>query len=251
MRTDKVFICFSNFYLTFFIFHSILNPFKHYYKQQIMSLIQLWLYRDLPESFMLTYGAYIRKRKRLHNGWQLVTLVNGFAFLLHDKYDRISCPTLKKVAESCDGKFMIVNKNGKKLVYTADGKPLSTLDTQSMLYPNGWYRCPENGALSLYDAKGICIGSNLRAAKVFPNGMYHMSVNEAKDGLKAGVFAADGTKLLFTNSVRVSVLPSGWFIDDYSLYDNLGRVFIEPLPMRRVPHWMLYLVGRMMKSRKS
>lgn len=216
-----------------------------------MSMLQLWLYRDLPEDFKLIYGRYIRRRKRLQNGWQSVTLVNGFAFLLHASYDWISIPAFKKVVVSSDGKFMIVNKRGKKLVYTVDGKPLSTYDTQTMLYPNGWYRCTENDALSLYDANSRCIGSNLRQTKVFPNGMYHMSVNETKDGANAGVFTANGKKLRFTNSTRITVLPNGWFIDGYSLFDDLGNLFLEPLPTRRIPRWLLYLAGCMMKSRKN
>lgn len=216
-----------------------------------MDMFQLLLYRDLPEGFKSTYGRYIRKCKRLNNGWMLVTLVNKAVILLHDYPEMIFIPKFKKVVESNDGKFMIVDKSSKKLIYSADGKMLTSYDKETMLYANGWYRTSENGALSLYNAKGDCIGSNLRQAKVFSNGMYHMSVKLAKDGINAGVFAADGKKLHFTNSTRVSVLPNGWFITDNSLYDNLGKLFIEPLPGRKVPHWMLYLAGRMMKSKEN
>ncbi len=213
-----------------------------------MDIRQLLLYRDLPESFMQTYGSFIRKRKRLCNGWQAVTISNGYTFFLHGKYEDFSMPAVKKICEVKDGKFIIHLQNKSKIVCKADGTPLTPSNKLNKLYDNGWYRCVADDKISLYDAEGNCVGTNLRAAEVFANGMYHMSVHLSGDGKFAGVFSATGKKLLFTNSKKVHVLPNGWFVDAHTLYNNLGEIFIEPLPMRKVPTWMLCVVGRMMKS---
>lgn len=213
-----------------------------------MGFLQLLLYQDLPEGFLATYGRFICKRKRLHNGWQAVRIRNGFTFMLHAQYDDFAVPAVKKIREIGDGKMIFKTHSGAKVIYNVEGKPLTPFNHQSILYPNGWYQCVKDGVLSLYDATCTCVGTELRHAKVYKNGMYHMSVLPNGDERYAGIFSSNGEKLLSTNATKVAILPNGWFVVKNTLYNNLGKVFLEPIPMRKVPFWLLCLVGRMMKQ---
>ncbi len=216
-----------------------------------MNILQLLLFRDLPPDFKFTYGKFVSGRKKLRNGWQAVWLSNGFTFLLHPAYDCISIPAVKKIMQAEDGKFMLTNRAGDKIIYSPDGEQLAPFDRYSLLYPNGWYQGMENGALSLFDNKQNRVGCNLRFARVYPNGMYCMSINKDGNPRFAGVFDAAGNRLCFTNSAKVKVLHNGWFVDDNILFDNNGNIFIDQLPGRKVPTWMLCLVGCWMKTQKK
>lgn len=212
-----------------------------------MNIFQLLLCRDLPPDFKFTYGKFISGRKRLKNGWQAAWFSNGFTFMLHKTYEGISVPAVKKISEAVDGKFMLKTRSGDKVIYSPDGKQIAPFDAYSLLYPNGWYKYRENGAISLYDSKGRLVGNNLRFAKVYPNGMYRMSVNEGGNAEYAGVFDAAGNRLWFSNSTKIKVLRNGWFVDDNILIDNTGRIYIDELPERKVPRWLLRFIGSWFK----
>ncbi len=81
-----------------------------------MNILQLLLFRDLPPDFKFTYGKFVSGRKKLRNGWQAVWLSNGFTFLLHPAYDCISIPAVKKIMQAEDGKFMLTNRAGDKII---------------------------------------------------------------------------------------------------------------------------------------
>ena len=212
-----------------------------------MKIFHLLLYRKLPPDFKLVYGSYVSGCRRLKNGWVAAWFSNGFTFLLHPCYGRISVPAVKKINEVADGKFIIYTRSGAKVIYSADGRQLTSFDTYAVLYPNGWYQCLENKALSLYNNEGLRVGSNLRFAKVYPNGMYRMSINNNGNPTCAGVFDAKGNRLWFTNSTKIKVLSNGWFVDDNVLIDNTGKVYIDELSKRKVPRWLLRLVGSCFK----
>ena len=216
-----------------------------------MSIFQLLLYRDLPPDFRYTYGNFISGRKRLNNGWQAVWLSNGFTFMLHKAHECISVPSVKKIQEVFDGKFILKTTHNGNIVFARDGKQLTPFDKHSLLYPNGWYQCMENGALALFDAAGKRVAGNLRFAKVYPNGMYFMSVNQNGDATCAGVFDATGRRLWFSNSTKVKVLHNGWFVADNTLVDNNGSIYIDELPKRKVPNWLLCLIGSCMRPQKK
>ncbi len=211
-----------------------------------MDILQLLLYRDLPESFMQTYGRFIRKRKRLHNGWHAVSIRNGYMFLLHATYEDFCVPAVKKIYEAKDGKFMLKLRGGKKIIYRPNGTPLTSFSKLNKLYPNGWYQSLEDGKFSLYDAQETCIATNLRKVKVFENGMYH-TVDRNGVAHLAGIAKQGKKQFLRTDNKKVAAFSNGWFVVGNTLYDNFGRAFLEPLPMRKVPFWMLCIVGRMMK----
>lgn len=216
-----------------------------------MNMLQVLLYRDLPKNFLSTYGEYVSKTFRLKNGWMAASLCNGTLFLFHASYPSFSIPSYKKVIEAIDGKFMIKDKKKNIVVYSAHGEQLTPFNKHSYLYPNGWFQCEmEDGTLSLYNADGVCVGSKLCYAKVYKNGMYHMSVCSKQHAQFAGIFNALGKQLLFTNAKKAYILPNGWFVMANALFDNLGNEYIISLPDRIIPNWLLCLTGYFMKPRK-
>ncbi|MCM1324285.1 MAG: hypothetical protein NC218_08990 [Acetobacter sp.] len=214
-----------------------------------MNILQLLFYKDLPKDFLYTYGEYIHKQKRLRNGWLTAKIANGFTFFLHPQYVHFSVPAVMKITEAEDGKFMLKIRGGKKIIYAADGRQLTPFDKHTHLYPNGWYQYMENDTLSLYNNKEECICSKLRYSRVYKNGMYLANIATGGDARLAGLFSAEGQKLLFTNSKKVTILPNGWFVSDHTLYDNLGNVYLEPIPQRKIPNWMLCLAGLLMRQK--
>lgn len=217
-----------------------------------MNILQKLLYQDLPKDFLFSYGKYICRRKRLNNGWFAVRLSNKMLFLLHKKYTTISVPACKKVTESVDGKMMVKDRLGNIVVYSVSGEQMTSFNQQAFLYPNGWFKGVKKGILSLYNTQGDCVGSHLRYAKVYKNGMYHISVDLKKGNARcAGIFSADGEKLCPTNSKKAYVFPNGWFVTMNMLFDNLGNIYIAPIPERRVPNWLLCLIGYFMKTKKA
>lgn len=216
-----------------------------------MKIFQLLSHNDLPPDFNSTYGSFVRGKKRLKNGWLAVRITNGFTFMLHQTYDHISIPAVKKISEADDGKFILQTRYDDRVIYAPDGTQIAPFDKYSMLYPNGWYQCMEDDGISLYDNKGNLVGNNLRFAKVYPNGMYHMSVNRQGNAMYAGVFDASRKRLWFTNSTKVKFLDNGWFVDDNTLVDNTGNIYIGELPKRKIPKWLLCLIGSCMKPKKN
>lgn len=90
----------------------------------------------------------------------------------------------------------------------------------------------------------------LKAAGVFANGCYFMSVRYAEDGAKAGIYGADGKRLLFTNDTAVKMLKNGWFIAEDGLYDNLGNSYIGTVNGHTLDWWFLFAVGIFMPQRR-
>lgn len=215
-----------------------------------MSILQLLLYRDLPNDFLCSYGCYIGWRKRLRNGWDAVFLRNKTLFLLHHHYTPVCIPACKKIIEAKDGKMMVSSK-GKHVVYDSNGTQLTPFNKYSQLYPNGWYQQMEKGAISLYNNNHECVGFDLRYAKVYKNGMYLISVISPDNACFAGIFDANGKRLYCMNNKKAYVLPNGWFVTENKLFDNLGNLFIDSLPDRKIFNWLLCLTGYFMKSKKN
>ena len=156
----------------------------------------------------------------------------------------------KRIFEAADGKFMLVKENGEKAVFTADGIQTAAFSAGSELYWNGWYKIDDSEGVSLFKANGECLGSRLKAAGVFANGCYFMSVRYAEDGAKAGIYGADGKRLLFTNDTAVKMLKNGWFIAEDGLYDNLGNSYIGTVNGHTLDWWFLFAVGMFMPQRR-
>ena len=209
------------------------------------------MYRDLPDGFKQTYGDFICRRQKFKNGWQAVTISNGTVFFIHPSYEAFSVFAVSKIKTSDDGKILVKNRDGKKIIYDRCGKPLTSFNSQTQLFDNGWYVTTDKDGLCLYDANSKLIGNKLRAARVFKNGMYHMSVTPNGSALSSGVFSPEGKPLCFTNSLNVKVLRNGWFVFDNMLFDNLGHLFLEPYGSRKVPNWLLSFYGRLMRPQKN
>lgn len=213
--------------------------------------MRIFWYKDLPEGFMQTFGDFICYRKRLKNGWQAVKISNGTMFFLHSVHEDFNIPMVKKITVAKDGKFSILNNEGETIVYAPNGKPLTPFNEYSKLFHNGWYSYMAEDGIRLYDADFKLIGEKLTFTHVFKCGTYVRCVKPDGDTLLAGVFSKENKRLLFTNSSKVKVLKNGWFITENSLYDDQGNLFIEPLCSRKVPNWLLYVVGSMMSSTKN
>ena len=161
--------------------------------------------KDIPADVRMIYGGLIKRHQKLKNGWSAVLLRNNMAYLYKNNAQPILVGGIKRIFEAADGKFMLVKENGEKAVFTADGIQTAAFSAGSELYWNGWYKIDDSEGVSLFKANGECLGSRLKAAGVFANGCYFMSVRYAEDGAKAGIYGADGKRLLFTNDTAVKM----------------------------------------------
>ena len=93
-----------------------------------MNILQLLRSNDLPPDFKFTYGKFVSGRKKLKNGWLAVWLSNGFTFMLHPKHECISIPAVRKISEAEDGKFMLRNRVGDRVIYSPEGKQLTAFE---------------------------------------------------------------------------------------------------------------------------
>ena len=206
--------------------------------------------KDIPADVRMIYGGLIKRHQKLKNGWGAVLLRNNMAYLYKNNAQPILVGGIKRIFEAADGKFMLVKENGEKAVFTADGIQTAAFSAGSELYWNGWYKIDDSEGVSLFKANGECLGSKLKAAGVFANGCYFMSVRYAEDGAKAGIYGADGKRLLFTNDTAVKMLKNGWFIAEDGLYDNLGNSYIGTVNGHTLDWWFLFAVGMFMPQRR-
>ncbi len=211
-----------------------------------MNIFQLLLYRDLPSDFKSMYGNFIRSCKRLRNGWKAVKVSNGVVFMMHNSFNDFFLPCFDKIYEAKDGKFMIQNRAGDKVVYSARGMPCTHFDKHVQLYSNGWFQQMDDGVLCLYDDKGTCVASHLMYARVYKNGMYRLCMTSKGNKNLAGVFSAERQCLLQTNSFYVVVLNNGFFVTDKTLFSPSGEI-CRPELSHKLPTWLLVCIGFFMK----
>lgn len=173
------------------------------------------------------YKGYIRKRKKLKNGWKAVILVNNVIVLFDDTQKQIVAGSFKDIFEAHDGKFMLIKKDNSKAVFDATGERLADFSKDANLFVNGWYSMRINDDVSLFDEKRNLICSKVTKACVFDDGRYFISVLSGGDATKVGFHDVDGSLILFTNDRFFKRLFPCFVIADGSLYDLSGECLIE------------------------
>ena len=198
----------------------------------------------------LPFKAHIIDIKNFKKGWKLAIAEDNSYILIKDNRVVTNFTSYQSFKIAKNNRAQVTLTDGRKLILSADGYCIGGFDTQNELFDNGWFVLKRCDTLTLYNSIGMLVGENLKKAKVFPNGYYHMSVTTQGEAKYAGVFDNHGNKLLLTNTENVEMYPSGWFIASGMLYDNLGNCFLGMKGGYLPPIWKVKLFARIMPKRK-
>ena len=189
--------------------------------------------------------------KHLKKDWRLAITEKNTVILL--KGDRVVSQfnAIKDFVLAKNGMAMATLDDDRNIIFNKDGDHISIPHKDNYLYPNGFHRVSVGNSLTLYNSLNMKVGDNLKAANVFPNGYYHMSILIKGKAEHAGVFDEQGKKLLSTNTIFVEVFRNGWFTAGGMLYDNLGNLVLGMENGHFPKRWKINLFGRIMPKRKE
>ena len=160
----------------------------------------------------LPFSCKVTDIKHLKEDWRLAFTEKNTVILLKGNRVASQFNEVKDFLLASNGMAMITLGDGRNVIFNKDGDNICIPHTDNLLYPNGFHRLRRDNALALYNSLNMLVGRDLKAANVFPNGYYHMSIFNCGDAKYAGVFDQTGHRLLFTNTVQVEVFSNGWFI---------------------------------------
>lgn len=202
------------------------------------------------EALDLPFACKVVEIKPLKKDWSLAITEKNTVILL--KGDRVASQ-FNKITDfllATNGMAMVTLEDGRNVIFNSDGDNISLPHKDNLLFPNGFHRLKRDNSLSLYNSLHMLVGSNLKAANVFPNGYYHMSIYNSGNAEYAGVFDDTGRKILFTNTISVKMYPNGWFIAGGMLYDNLGNTVLGMKNGHFPKRWKMNILARIMPKRK-
>ena len=195
---------------------------------------------QLPVDIETVYYGLIKKSQKLKCGWLAVFLKNDMVILVNNDIKRFPLGGIKKIIEADDNKFMIIRKNGEKAIWNQYAQRITDFSKDTELFFNGWYCYPQSDGLALFDNTGYCVGRRLKAAYVFQNGYYSMSVLNVEDAAYAGVYNASRKRILFTNSPVKKMFKNRTFYVDGDFYDRDGN----PLDLHIKNKYLLYVIDK-------
>ena len=199
----------------------------------------------------LPFSAKVIDIKCSIKGWVIAITDDNTAILLKDNRVVTTFRNYQSFTLATNNMAMVTLTDGRKQILGRDGHTIGGFDKNNELFPNGWHRVMRYDSLSLFNSLGMLVGENLNVATVFPNGYYHMRINNNGDANYAGVFNNKGTRLLLTNTAHVEDYSNGWFIAGGILYDNNGDEFIGMKNGHLPKEWKVKFFARIMPKRKE
>ncbi|MBQ2883436.1 MAG: hypothetical protein IJE43_06665 [Alphaproteobacteria bacterium] len=199
----------------------------------------------------LPFTAKVIDIKCFKEGWLIAFTDDNTAILLKDNRVVTTFKNYQSFMIASNNMAMVTLTDGSKQILSNDGYRIGGFDAGNKLFPNGWHCLKRCDSLSLYNSIGMLVGENLSMATVFPNGYYHMRINNSGNVKYAGVFNATGTRLLMTNTSHVEVYSNGWFVAGGILYDNNGDEFIGMKNGHMPKEWKIKFFAFIMPKRKQ